>query len=1040
MDFDPFEVLNVSSSASVDEITQARRRLARVFHPDVSERGTDTEEMMKRINRAYDALTDPEKRRQFLEKKSDAEEFKHSRPPPSSVYNIQALSGYEFRSKHFYQHFCHSHSEKAKIHMRNNSEFYKKYFEPEIEAAYIDYMTKQEHRRMRHHISLNEVYNSVEKYFYFKDNFEDVIAGLSSTIIRNQTIRKILTSNKTAFSSVSSKFSVGEKTPIVHLRTFELSKLEELLFALEPNKALKKTNSVESIITMLAPILPNIVIEPKKPFSKSNICFKCKSKKGFFASYYNCVACGERFCFKCVLERDSDRLPRLGFIRERICQGCNHENEIWEANCWLRTAEVHMRDGQLNKALFCFRAALDLNKISRENAEGGVEDFEIKCLENFRNPEIRAVFIFDTLMFHENLDAYLKSFYLNELANCIQAMADVHAQDEHKYFLYQQSLIVHLINESESSSRFHSVTNASIGTLKQNIASLVKKTVENARNSTLSSSFVTQLHEFIQYNKNEEIFSLLFKNRTSLNARYAYQLYLDENESNKEDGEERVNISFLFAKGVFYIFYGLSENQRVRGFNWLELAFWKSLNYPFGSAELYVRVLTSAFRLGIPLPFEQLFRFSGTKKRESMQEYFFEYLLPRRESLKPSESKLWSNISLQNKNLAPFKIYEKAIYYNSKHKLMNWTRLKTALAYIDLTDACENYHELVFCFVQAAAWCLDAMDDDTETKSVQDKYAFSRLLFKCVEYATFLSYMYLDTVSKACVFPHLFGLAYYADRFEVEKDSQLIAKLFKFYLFGSNLLPMANFPLILVGEAAILSCNLRELSESFFSSMMSIPSMFSPLESFVYSYVRFEMNQHSRKSREEDPQTSAELKLTSMYSFLEKHGLEWKNVVQYIDYPLVERTKDGWIATEKMKKLNIERKDGKFRKFNGFKINKNTHEITLLVEPSTNAFMALFCHKEDSPKFDWSDIATVMCNMADASPCYFSLDQIDERLELHPFQKFDYKPSYLKGSNFLHTLFHTDYLLKQFSMGVEVNCLPPFEIRDLDDKQDKDDG
>lgn len=60
-ELDPYEVLGVSRSASVDEIRIAYRKLARTHHPDVS---TEADAHMKfiEVQEAYENLSDAEKR------------------------------------------------------------------------------------------------------------------------------------------------------------------------------------------------------------------------------------------------------------------------------------------------------------------------------------------------------------------------------------------------------------------------------------------------------------------------------------------------------------------------------------------------------------------------------------------------------------------------------------------------------------------------------------------------------------------------------------------------------------------------------------------------------------------------------------------------------------------------------------------------------------------------------------------------------------------------------------------------------------------
>ncbi len=61
---DYYEVLGVPRHASQEEIKRAYRRLARQYHPDVSD-APDAEERFKEINEAYAVLSDPEKRARY---------------------------------------------------------------------------------------------------------------------------------------------------------------------------------------------------------------------------------------------------------------------------------------------------------------------------------------------------------------------------------------------------------------------------------------------------------------------------------------------------------------------------------------------------------------------------------------------------------------------------------------------------------------------------------------------------------------------------------------------------------------------------------------------------------------------------------------------------------------------------------------------------------------------------------------------------------------------------------------------------------------
>lgn len=62
---DYYEVLEVSRSASVDEIKKAYRKLAIKYHPDRNPGDTEAETKFKEAAEAYDVLHDPQKRQQY---------------------------------------------------------------------------------------------------------------------------------------------------------------------------------------------------------------------------------------------------------------------------------------------------------------------------------------------------------------------------------------------------------------------------------------------------------------------------------------------------------------------------------------------------------------------------------------------------------------------------------------------------------------------------------------------------------------------------------------------------------------------------------------------------------------------------------------------------------------------------------------------------------------------------------------------------------------------------------------------------------------
>ena len=62
---DYYETLSIGRNASAEEVRKAYRRLARKYHPDLNPGDKAAEERFKRVQEAYDVLSDPKKRQMY---------------------------------------------------------------------------------------------------------------------------------------------------------------------------------------------------------------------------------------------------------------------------------------------------------------------------------------------------------------------------------------------------------------------------------------------------------------------------------------------------------------------------------------------------------------------------------------------------------------------------------------------------------------------------------------------------------------------------------------------------------------------------------------------------------------------------------------------------------------------------------------------------------------------------------------------------------------------------------------------------------------
>jgi len=95
---DYYKTLGVSKTATEKEIKSAYRKLARKYHPDVNPDDKASEERFKEVSEAYEALSDPEKRKKYDQFGSQWEQYEHAggQWPPGGGAQGGNFGGFQF--------------------------------------------------------------------------------------------------------------------------------------------------------------------------------------------------------------------------------------------------------------------------------------------------------------------------------------------------------------------------------------------------------------------------------------------------------------------------------------------------------------------------------------------------------------------------------------------------------------------------------------------------------------------------------------------------------------------------------------------------------------------------------------------------------------------------------------------------------------------------------------------------------------------------------------------------------------------------------
>lgn len=410
----------------------------------------------------------------------------------------------------------------------------------------------------------------------------------------------------------------------------------------------------------------------------------------------------------------------------------------------------------------------------------------------------------------------------------------------------------------------------------------------------------------------------------------------------------------------------------------------------------------------------------------------------------------------QTRELRGFRVAEKDVrrsLVSNPLPFSNTVLLDAAYTWIDLSGAALDSNTTIGCFLTAGRLFVELVCSNSITAA--QRYAYCQVVIECLVSATAISLRLapLQRIETARVCTGMFvELMRNNSAREVlnGSDFQCFDLFLRTSLSMLPLCPITWAPEIACFDRVFASLCSYRLQQSIYFMLSNSSSSTSVVPSHVLAYYLFEgrwqgwiapeeaepsqdrqlvavdefigakMNQNTNKPNSEARSAENDSRVCSMAELLKSKGWSSSQVQQLVQSLPLPRDSNGFL-------LNTTHSLGSdkiYSSIDGFQFDTKTGTLELLLSPATSKSPGLFGQNDIVELFS-----------AGVASSYFSLDHPTSNglFEYHPFQNMRYGPTSLRGTSLVATMFHTDYLLKFFSSGVEVSGLAPFHTRPVQD-------
>ena len=1032
-------MLGVTENASDRQITEAFRRLSREKHPDRN-RGDEeraTSEFQK-LTQAKIVLLDPEQRKKHDEELVDSGTRNRDALPllcsicadetskgTHGKFALRCLKGFGHKSpliEEFHAAAQEYHSWKMKKSNINRDE-----------SEYIGSLQKV----LKNFVDTDwsKLYplakaRKTESCSDEKDppmpNFIKKILQGCSTLGENQASGMKARNSFTpppadiiklfdACLARGSKKTIGqqpsshEKFPMYDLSSLLKSELEQIYqyFGLSYDRSA----SHELLARNLDSFIPTVQVEQVSSDEEcGNVCQRCGARKFFFSlsSFTACFICRKACCQRCF-SQSKRKVPSSGSFNLRpICRKCLTNTKSKEAESWLKLGQSLLHTSEtsrdLETVLAMYRMSYDLDPSEDALIAQAQAMFHSK-------KHARLVDYGGELLRTRKLQQKNAQIIQHRIAESLLQIA--HDADDSD-LLAKVDKYEETVNWIES---FRGEGEAAMHDIKVTATKGRLDCIQECERMTsqIASKSFSRLVDAIRKGSLIEMVAILEYEDEEVVNECLKKLSKESTESFVGNAKLLLDLGQATAK--------LTQNDPTSAVNQVADVFWngyalfqaKENNMSITDYVVYFTCLLHKCKYSLPL--EEMGGITVHNLLECLQ-------LSEDDLLSPPDidSRKWENLDVTGCNMKMFSKYELAV--KKLVQTNKWSPVDAALSYYDLITACNHPSQLLTVLITSAQWFARQMSRPSSDKALQ--YQCRKMTLKLTNLAAALAFEFgVHPYQQFYVARMVLGLQFYAftkTMFGSQEDVESIGVLLKSVVAAGRLCPLHKMPIVTPTESVLLYFISQELYCDYLLELQDeIPPELRPMSEAILRYQIYE-NHWLKRCRLQDSTES--LRLAAMSALLAEERLSWDDVQRRLQSSMIALDSEGWLVNN-CKLLGPVASSG-IQKLVGLEINKKDFSIHLLIE---KALPLSFLNRKP-PLLSWQDVATGL--IMDSPGSFFSLESVSpEETHYHPFNKMIFSPDDLEGSPFLFSMFHTDYLLKQMSMGFEMQSYPPFQKRPI---------